>query len=86
MIAVPGKVENATAYSYGANWIHLRWSEPYPPTGELEYYEVQYFLDNKKWLKIVKADEYCFLWKEMICARLDDLESEVHYTVKVSCV
>ncbi|KAJ9575369.1 hypothetical protein L9F63_025680, partial [Diploptera punctata] len=83
--AKPGKVGHAVAYSFGENWIDLRWEEPYPPTGKLQHYEVRYRSGVTEMLsQTVKTDDYCVLWKKMICTRIGNLKEYVDYEVKIS--
>ena len=82
-VSEPGKVRNAVAYAWGDSWICLRWEEPYPPTGELEHYEIQ-IIGKESTSRIVKPQVYCSLWKEKICVRLENLETHVHHSIEVN--
>jgi hypothetical protein len=70
---VPGPVISAVAFSFGKDWIDLRWQAPYPPLGELEIYKVAYKLQYSPVYKIkeVSVTKMCELWNESICFRLD---------------
>ena len=86
---VPGSVISPVAFSFGKDWIHLRWSAPYPPLGEVEVYKVEYKLQSS-WsynVKDVSINKTYKLWDGNICFKLDSsngiIGNEV-YNIKVS--
>ena len=86
---VPGSVIYPVAFSFGNDWIHLRWGAPYPPLGELEVYKVEYKLQSS-WsynVKDVSINKTCKLWDGNICFTLNSsngiIGNEV-YNIKVS--
>ena len=72
---VPGTVISPVAFSFGKDWIHLRWGAPYPPLGELEIYKVEYKLHSSAWYnkeeEVVSVNEVCKVWDGNICFRLN---------------
>jgi hypothetical protein len=71
---VPGAVISPVAFSFGKDWIHLRWGAPYPPLGELEIYKVEYKLKSSFFFYIekeVSVNEMCKLWDGKICFTLN---------------
>jgi len=86
---VPGAVISPVAFSFGKDWIDLRWGAPYPPLGELEMYKVEYKLKSsgKYNVKEVSINEMCKLWDGNICFGLNSkdgiTENEV-YNIQVS--
>ena len=81
-IAVPNKVRDEKAYSYGADWVYLRWKQPYPPTGEIEKYILKFAGKEKE----VRPDAECELWEGLICGKIepaDKLASGREYYIKV---
>jgi hypothetical protein len=86
---VPGAVISPVAYSFGKDWISLRWGAPYPPLGELEIYKVKYKLQSSVSYKIkeVNINEMCKLWHGNICLRLnseDGIIGNKVYNIQVS--
>ena len=73
LFPVPGVVISPVAFSFGKEWIHLRWGAPYPPLGELEVYKVEYKLHSSEQynVKEVSIYEMCRLWDGSICFRLN---------------
>ena len=86
---VPGSVISPVAFSFGKDWIHLRWGAPYPPLGELEVYKVEYKLQSSASynIKEVSINKTCKLWDGHICFKLNSsngiIGNEV-YNIKVS--
>ena len=89
LFPVPRAVISPVAFSFGKDWIDLRWGAPYPPLGELEVYKVEYKLQSSDSFNIkeVSINETCKLWDGNICFRLNSSDgitvSEV-YNIKVS--
>ena len=86
---VPGPVISSAAFSFGKDWIHLRWGAPYPPLGELEVYKVEYKLQSSVsyYIKEVSTNKTCNLWDGNICFRLnssDGITGNEVYNIKVS--
>ena len=86
---VPGAVISPVAFSFGKDWIHLRWGAPYPPLGELEVYKVEYKLQSSVSYntKEVSINKTCKLWDGNICVRLNSSDRIVGnevYNMKVS--
>jgi hypothetical protein len=86
---VPGAVISPVAFSFGKDWINLRWGPPYPPLGELEIYKLEYKLQSSVWYKEkeVSVNETCALWDGYICFRLNSSDgiTEHHtYNIRVS--
>lgn len=86
---VPGAVISPVAFSFGKDWISLRWGAPYPPLGELEIYKVEYKVQSS-WSynrKEVSINEMCKLWDGNICLKLDSMDGitgNEFYNIKVS--
>jgi hypothetical protein len=86
---VPGPVISPVAFSFGKDWIHLRWGAPYPPLGELELCKVEYKLKSD-WFwhrKEVSINKTCKLWDGNICFNLnssDGITGNEVYNIKVS--
>ena len=86
---VPGAVISPVAFSFGTDWISLRWGAPYPPLGELEIYKVEYKSQYSSSYKIkeVKINEMCNLWHGNICVKLnseDGIIGNKVYSIQVS--
>lgn len=89
MFPVSGSVISPVAFSFGKDWIHLRWQAPYPPLGELEIYKVEYKLQSSMEYKVkeVNINKLCKLWDESICLRLnssDGITGNELYDIQVS--
>ena len=88
LVPVPGFVTSPVAFSFGKDWIDLRWQAPYPPNGETEMYKVEYKLESS-WLysmKKVSANKTCTLWEGSICITLDandGIMGNEDYSIKV---
>jgi hypothetical protein len=85
---VPGAVISPVAFSFGKDWIHLRWGAPYPPLGELEIYKVEYKLEYSVSYRVkdVSINEMCQLYDESICFKLnpsDGITDNEYYDIKV---
>jgi hypothetical protein len=88
---VPGSVISPVAYSFGENWISLRWKAPYPPHGQLKNYEVEYKLQSdwtyKKKKNVEPHNSKCTFWDGNICFRLsasDGITKNKEYDIRVS--
>jgi len=89
LFPVPGTVISPVAFSFGKDWIHLRWGAPYPPLGELEVYKVEYKLQSSEQytIKEVSINNTCKLWNGNSCFRLsadDGIAGSEVYNIKVS--
>jgi hypothetical protein len=89
LFPVPGTVISPVAFSFGKDWISLRWGAPYPPLGELELYKVEYKLQSSERYKRkeVSVNNICKLWNENICFTLnagDGITDSEVYDIKVS--
>ena len=73
-------VGKAKAYSYGASWIYLKWREPFPPTGDIDYYVIKFSSKEKK----IDRNSVCELWDGMICGKIEDslIENQM-YSIQV---
>lgn len=88
-VLVPNTITNLADYSKTENSISFRLSPPYPPTGEISEYSVEYCY--YKWLdrwnedcqnKIFKPTQ-CKLWPTYHCFLLEKLVEKQHYDIKV---
>jgi len=88
---VPGPVISPVAFSFGMDWISLRWEPPYPPHGELEKYKIEYrLLSPYNYMSkeiTYDAVQECTLWKGKICFSLtasDGIVGNKDYSISVS--
>jgi hypothetical protein len=78
-------VTDLQVYTKNESSVSLRWKPPYPPTGVLEKYQIEYdklyFHGNsyKKEFEIMT----CKLWSDFHCVTVSDLERRVEYRFKV---
>ncbi|KRT85073.1 Fibronectin domain-containing protein, partial [Oryctes borbonicus] len=77
---VPGIVRNITVYTKNTTSVGLRWLPPYPPTGQIEYYVIEYY-DRVNREVIVSKKSECKIWREQICHVLDASSSIVYISV-----
>jgi hypothetical protein len=89
LFPVPVSVISPVPFSFGKDWIYLRWGAPYPPLGEVELYKVEYKLESSEWynIKEVTINDPCKLWNGNICFRLnssDGITGNEVYNIKVS--
>ncbi|CAH1155542.1 unnamed protein product [Phaedon cochleariae] len=70
---VPYTVSIIEAYSKEMNSVSLRWRSPYPPTGVIEKYRIQYstYLKNYQF-EIISDPTPCRLWPDFHCADIKD--------------
>ncbi|KAF2898624.1 hypothetical protein ILUMI_07550 [Ignelater luminosus] len=87
--SVPNTITNLTAYSKTKNSISLRLSPPYPPTGEIAEYLVEYCYNyyHFYWRQDCKTQTFtptsCILWPTFHCFLLEKLEEDRDYDIKV---
>nr|XP_022915416.1 uncharacterized protein LOC111425550 [Onthophagus taurus] len=82
----PLPIPNITMYSKTVSSISLRWSKPYPPTGQLENYFIQYWVETRRQeLRVAKIeiDSNCIFWPELICGEINNLKANENYTICV---
>ncbi|XP_063907949.1 uncharacterized protein LOC135126082 isoform X2 [Zophobas morio] len=82
---VSKSVSNLLVYTKNASSVSLRWKPPYPPTGVLKNYKINYFSYRKKVEEEVQIRR-CKLWPELHCAILNDLPSNADLTIKVYAI
>ncbi|XP_063907960.1 uncharacterized protein LOC135126088 isoform X2 [Zophobas morio] len=82
---VSKSVSNLLVYTKNASSVSLRWKPPYPPTGVLKNYKINYFIYRKKVEEEMQIRR-CRLWPELHCAILNDLPSNVDLTIKVYAI
>jgi hypothetical protein len=78
--SVPNAGTDLVVYTKNETSASLRWKPPYPPSGVLEKYNINYRHDghiNK--LKVTS----CKLWPDFHCVTVSNLESDVEYRFKV---
>ncbi|XP_076268918.1 receptor-type tyrosine-protein phosphatase F-like isoform X1 [Rhynchophorus ferrugineus] len=68
-------------FSKGKTYADLRWKPPYPPTGEIDYYEltIKYYWSTTD---VFDANK-CKLWPEYYCYRIKNLTSSYSYKFKL---
>ncbi|CAG9859659.1 unnamed protein product [Phyllotreta striolata] len=85
----PGSVTQLSVYSKNDSSISLRWKKPYPPTGVLKEYKIDYYYyyfsikyTNRIILRASEAT--CNLWKEFHCATITkEVYNNYVYHIKV---
>ncbi|KAF2886877.1 hypothetical protein ILUMI_19296, partial [Ignelater luminosus] len=85
--SVPNTITNLTAYSKTKNSISLRLSPPYPPTGEIAIYSVEYCYNYRYSQNDCQNQTFtptsCKLWPTFHCFVLEKLEENRYYNIKV---
>jgi hypothetical protein len=72
-------------YTKNESSVSLRWKPPYPPTGVLQKYKIEYQQEylirsrDKNGFEMTS----CKLWPDFQCITVCDLERRVEYTFKV---
>nr|KAF7433901.1 hypothetical protein H0235_002092 [Vespula pensylvanica] len=83
----PTSVRNLEIYEFDARamTISLRWQEPLPPNGEIDYYLVENcygrLCQNK--FKYKSANRRCTLWDDYVCSRIK-LSNDMYSTIIVT--
>ncbi|XP_063908361.1 receptor-type tyrosine-protein phosphatase T-like isoform X4 [Zophobas morio] len=84
MTSVPRVVTDLLVYTKNASSVSLRWKPPYPPTGILKDYTINYSSYRKKInQETVVPITPCTLWSELHCATLSDLPFDAYLTFKI---
>lgn len=88
-ISVPKPVDQFETYSRDDNWISLRWKPPYPPTGTLDKYTIEY-TQIRTWRNLKKSvnieAEPCSFWNEYHCFKIENLDASYYYIINVRIV
>ncbi|KAF7265619.1 hypothetical protein GWI33_020978, partial [Rhynchophorus ferrugineus] len=72
-------------FSKGKTYADFRWKPPYPPTGEIDYYEltIKYYWSTHYITTDVFDANKCKLWPEYYCYRIKNLTSSNSYQFKL---
>jgi hypothetical protein len=77
-------VTDLQVYTKNERSVSLRWKPPYPPTGVLEKYKIEFQI---VFWKIYRHKELeitsCKLWPDFHCATVANLERDKEYTFEV---
>jgi hypothetical protein len=76
-------VTDLQVYTKNESSVSLRWKPPYPPTGVLEKYQIEFETVFRKVYKNELRITSCKLWPDFHCATVANLERRVGYTFKV---
>jgi hypothetical protein len=83
---IPNTVNDLLIYTKNESSVSLRWKPPYPPTGVLQKYKIEYQQEylirsrDKNGFEMTS----CTLWPDFHCITVCDLERGVEYTFKVN--
>ncbi|XP_065167698.1 uncharacterized protein [Atheta coriaria] len=87
LASVPNQVKYAEVYSSTENSLFLRWSAPYPPTGVLSTFLIQFKSTKWSWTPhTIKEISPCKIWTNMFCTTLVDLYENRVYVISISAV
>lgn len=82
--SVPNGVSDLLVYTKNESSVSLRWKPPYPPTGILERYKINYYAGRSLYKKIAEFGiTPCRLWPDLHCVTLSNLESNEEYSFLV---
>lgn len=87
IFSVPNKIPFADVYTSSETTLSLRWSAPYPPTGTLVSFKINYgYNGGKEYTIQIKSNliPFCKIWSDMFCHTLTDLENNKNYTITIS--
>jgi hypothetical protein len=79
-------VTDLQVYTKNESSTSLRWKPPYPPTGILQKYQIEYQKEKKIYGKRNKNEfemTSCKLWPDFHCVTVANLEPGVGYTFEV---
>ncbi|XP_065168192.1 LOW QUALITY PROTEIN: receptor-type tyrosine-protein phosphatase S-like [Atheta coriaria] len=84
----PNPVQFAEVYSSTENTLSIRWSAPYPPTGVLDTFLIEY--EYKHWIGWRSSKEAqfnsirpCKIWTNMYCTTLYNLDRHFKYDISI---
>ncbi|XP_068893062.1 receptor-type tyrosine-protein phosphatase kappa-like isoform X6 [Tenebrio molitor] len=81
---IPSVVTDLQVYTKNESSVSLRWKPPYPPTGVLEKYQIEFETVFRKVYENELRITSCKLWPDFHCATVTNLERRVGYTFKVN--
>lgn len=82
--APPSTVRAFLIYSKNDSSISIRWQEPYPPSGNLEKYKINYNAANQESKSKTVKNSPCILWADYRCFTLTNLNKNTKYSIQVS--
>ncbi|XP_065158771.1 uncharacterized protein [Atheta coriaria] len=85
--SVPHKIPFADVYSLSETSLSIRWSAPYPPTGKLDTFIIQYGYNTEKettFQNVTVLTSFCIIWPELFCLTLTDLKYNKTYTISIT--
>jgi hypothetical protein len=72
-------------YTKSESSVSLRWKPPYPPTGVLQKYQIEYdkgYLNETRYKNEFEMMS-CKLWSDFHCVTVSNLKSRAKYTFEV---
>jgi hypothetical protein len=76
--SVPNAVTDLLVYTKNESSASLRWKPPYPPTGVLEKYKIEYHNKHSNRIKNLNMMS-CKVWPDFHCVTVSNLERGVTY-------